>query len=142
MLRHQLLHARAVRRVDVREDDVLLCGQPDVRAQLVDELAQPGPRSHLVDVGDAAVLDENAHVESAIALLVPPQGVVDRLPGQLLRRLELEGHATLHLVAEPVEPPVGDRVLEPCAPPVAPVAIVALTSDNTARYLDSLTALP
>src|SRR5258708_12015469 len=104
-------------------------------------IAQLDRRTLLYDVGDAAVHDENAHVESAIALLVPPQVVVDRLPGQLLRRLELEGHATLHLVAEPVEPAGADRVLEPCVPPGAPVPIVALNSDNLARELDDLVCL-
>src|SRR6266850_5910956 len=122
VLGHQLLDARTVGGIDAGEDHVLLRGEPDLRAQLVDDLAQPGAGTDAVDVGDAAVLDVDADVEAAIALLVPAEVVVDRLPGEQLWRLELEGQAALHLVAEPAEPTVGDRVLEARVAPVGAVS--------------------
>src|SRR6267142_2402822 len=109
VLGHQLLDARTVGGIDAGEDHVLLRGEADLRAQLVDDLAQPGAGTDAVDVGDATVLDVDADVEPAVTLLVPAEVVVDGLPGQRLGLLELERHATLDLVTEPLEPAVGVR---------------------------------
>src|SRR5207248_11189281 len=87
MLRHELLDPRPLSRCDAREDDVLLRSQPDLRADLIDDAAQAGARAHVTDVGDAPVLDVDADIEVAVALLVPAEVVVHRLPAQRLSGL-------------------------------------------------------
>src|SRR6202030_2846982 len=131
----------AIAGCDAGEDHVLLGGQPDLRSKLLHDPAKPAARSHAVDVRDASVLDEDAQVKEPIALLVPAEVVVDRLPGQMLRRLELERHATLNLLSKPVEAAVRDRVLEPRMAPVRAVAVVALHRHDLARQVDDLVRL-
>ena len=67
--------------------------------------------------------------------------VVHRFPRQRLRRLKLESHAFLHLVTEPVEPVVGDRVFEAGVAPVCAVAEIALDGHHLACDADDLIRL-
>src|SRR5712692_874465 len=90
VLRHQHFDARSVGGLDVGEDHILLGGKSYLRTQLVDDAPQPGTRADITDVGDASVLDVDADVQAPVALLVPAEMVVDRLPGELLWWLELE----------------------------------------------------
>ena len=139
--REQLVDAPALRRLDPGQDEVLLRGEPDLGAQLIDDRAQPGAHAHAAHVRDAAVLHIHAQVEVAVALLVPSEVVVDRLPGERLGRLKPEGEPALHLAAKPVEAAIGDRVLEPGVAAVGPVAVVALHRDDLASDVDDLVGL-
>src|SRR6266851_2153533 len=68
----------------------LLAGEANLRAQLVDDLAQPCPGTDPVEVLNAAVLDVDPDVQLPIALIVPAEVVVDGLPRERLWGLQLE----------------------------------------------------
>src|SRR5438132_14320690 len=90
----------------------------------------------MAHVRDPAVLDVDAEVQLAVALLMPAEVVVHRLPAQRLWPLQAEGQPALDLVTEPVEAAVGDRVLQPGVAAIGAIAIVALDRDHLSRHLD------
>ena len=79
---------------------------------LLDQAPQRGPEAEGAVVVDAAVLDEQAVEQAAVALLVPAQVVVERLPAQRPGIRQLEGKERLDLLAEPGQAAVGQQVLE------------------------------
>src|SRR5437879_3460790 len=105
MVAQNLLEKRPVGRLQSCEDDVLLGGQTGGQPEAADQLAERRTQLDAVLVLDPAVLDVKPVVEAAVALPVPAQVVVDRLPGQRPRCSQAEREPLLDALAEPVDPP-------------------------------------
>src|SRR5207245_6508127 len=107
-------------------EHVLLRCEAAAAGDGLDDAAQCAPEPPVVAVPDAAVLDEHAQEGASVALLVPPEMVLDvgHLDG--CGRRERATELPFHLVAEPVESLRVEEVLEPGMAAVASIAVIAL----------------
>src|SRR5438132_722879 len=126
----QLRQVGTLRRCDAADDQVLLCGDAQRGAELVDEASQAGTHGRAGRVGDAAVLHVQPVEEEAVTLLVPAEVVVDGLPAQRARWLQAEVDALLDPIEEPFDASIVHEVLETCVPPVGAVPPVTLHTDD------------
>jgi len=109
-LAQQFINARALGGRDVRDDEVLVGREAKVAAVHAGDFAERGFERVVGRVFDAAARDEEREMARAVLALDPAVAVarVRELEGP--RRLELVIEPLLDLGAEPVHPPVGDRV--------------------------------
>src|SRR5205814_10502944 len=112
---------------DIGQQQVLLGGEADAAADGLDHVPQPATEPAVRAVPDAAVLDEHAQEGAPVALLVPPEMVLDIRNLDRCGRREGASELPLHLIAEPVPALRVDQILEPRVAPVAGAAVIGRT---------------
>ena len=123
---------------DIGQQQVLLGGEADAAADGLDHAPQRAPEPAVRAVPDAAVLDEHAQEGAPVALLVPPEMVLDIRNLDRCGRREGAAELPLHLIAEPVQALLVDEILEPRVAPVAAVAVIALNLNDRLPNLHNL----
>src|SRR5207237_9003278 len=121
---------------DVREQHVLLRSEAHSGVERADDAAEPTAQSPLRAVLDAAVLDEHAVERASVRLLMPSNVVLDVLDLYGRGWSERTPQLPLYLVAEPVETPLVEQVLEACVAPIAAVAMIALDLHHGLGHFD------
>ena len=132
--RSKIPSTRAGRRIDVDQVHVLVgchaVGDPELGGDLAQRRAEGAAGVVRNASGDHAQPQEPA----AVALRMPAQPVIEAGPFDRSGRLDRDPHHLRDLVAEPVDAPVVDQVLETGVAPIGPVAVVTLDPDHAFGY--------
>src|SRR5260370_2508928 len=124
----------ALSRRDIRQQNILLPGQPHAGTELRDHRAQPATQTLVASIPDAPILNVETKEPLAIALLVPAQMILYIAPGQWTRVLHAPPQAALQFNAEPGDAALGHQILHAAVLPIRPRAASALQGHYPLRH--------
>ena len=135
---HQRIYLRAARGRHAGDDQVLVRREAEIAFVHAGDFAQAGEVRAIGAVLDAARQQPQRQVPAAVVAFNPAEAVAAVVEGEGPRRREREAGAAFHLLREPIQPAVVDRVLQARALAHGAVAKVALGGDHGGGHGDHL----